>query len=142
MATFGDLSIDKAGTGYTLVATSDLLTSDPSNPFDITPGAASQLVFTTQPSNTTATDPITPPVEVTVEDAEGNAVTSFNGDITVAIGTNAGGTGILSGDTDVTAADGVATFDDLSIDVAADGYTLTASGDSLSGFTSGTFNIE
>jgi hypothetical protein len=35
VATFSDLSIDKAGTGYTLVATSNRLTSATSEPFDV-----------------------------------------------------------------------------------------------------------
>ena len=47
VATFS-LSVDKAFTGYTL-KTSSGLPSIISNPFDITPAAASQLVFSTQP---------------------------------------------------------------------------------------------
>jgi len=37
LATFKDLSIDKAGTGYVLIATSRGLTSAKSEPFDVTP---------------------------------------------------------------------------------------------------------
>jgi len=37
LATFKDLSIDQAGTGYVLIATSRGLTSAKSEPFDVTP---------------------------------------------------------------------------------------------------------
>jgi hypothetical protein len=36
VATFGDLSIDQVGPGYTLVVTASNLTGAESNPFDIT----------------------------------------------------------------------------------------------------------
>src|SRR5439155_7022183 len=54
VATFSGLSIDKAGTGYTLVASSGGLTDPTSTAFNITAGSATQLVFTGQPSNTAA----------------------------------------------------------------------------------------
>ncbi|MFD1808004.1 hypothetical protein ACFSHQ_07035 [Gemmobacter lanyuensis] len=47
--------------------------------------------------------------------------------MTLAIGTNAG-SGTLSGTKTVNAVNGVATFSGLSIDKAATGYTLTATG--------------
>jgi 23S rRNA pseudouridine955/2504/2580 synthase len=43
VATFSTLSIDKAGTGYTLSATSGTLTGATSNAFNVTPGAAAKL---------------------------------------------------------------------------------------------------
>ena len=51
VATFTGCSITKAGTGYTLAATSSPVLTPPvnANAFNITAGAASQLVFTTQP---------------------------------------------------------------------------------------------
>ena len=54
VATFSNLSINKAGTGYTLTATSGALTSATSSAFNITPGAATKLAFGVQPSNTAA----------------------------------------------------------------------------------------
>jgi len=54
------------------------------------------LVFTVQPTSTAAGASITPAVEVTARDANGNTATGFTGSVTLAIGTNTGG-GTLSG---------------------------------------------
>ena len=140
VATFTNLSINKLGTGYTLKATATGLTLATSAAFNIVVGAATQLAFTTQPSTTTAGATITPAVKVTVRDALGNTVTSFSGNVTVAIGTNPG-SGSLSGTKTVAAAAGVATFSDLSINHNGNGYTLTAASSGLAGATSNTFNI-
>jgi hypothetical protein len=45
VATFTDLSIDRAGTGYTLSATATSVTGTMSAAFDITAGPATQLIF-------------------------------------------------------------------------------------------------
>ncbi len=140
VATFSTLNINKTGTGYTLQATSGVLPVVASSAFDITPGAATQLAFTGQPSTETAGAPITPAVQVTVRDAQGNTVTGFTGDVTVAIGTNPGG-GTLSGTTTVAAVGGVATFSTLSINRTGTGYTLQATSGSLPAATSTAFNI-
>src|SRR5438128_8376932 len=86
VATFPGLSIDKAGTGYTLTATGAGSTT--STAFNITAGTATQLVFSVQPSTATAGAAITPAVEVTAQDGNGNTATGFTGNITLAIGTN------------------------------------------------------
>src|SRR5437763_1329004 len=65
--------------------------------FNITAGTATQLVFSVQPSTTPAGAAITPAVQVTAQDAQGNAATGVTGDVTVAIGTNPG-TGTLGGE--------------------------------------------
>jgi hypothetical protein len=140
VATFSNLRIDKVGNGYTLTALASGLTSDTSDPFDITAGAATQLAFGQQPSNTRAGSAITPPVTVRALDSSGNLVTSFSGNVTVAIGANPAG-GALSGTTTVAAVNGVATFSNLSIDKAGNGYTLNASASGVNGATSNTFNI-
>ncbi len=140
VATFSGLSIDKTGTGYTLTAASTGLTGATSSSFNITPGAASKLVFSQQPTNTTAAQTITPAVTVQVQDANSNLVTTSSASITVAIGTNPG-SGTLSGTKVAGASSGIATFNDLSINKAGTGYTLTASGTGLTGATSSTFNI-
>jgi len=64
--------------------------------FNITAGSAGTLVFTVQPTSTVAGASITPAVEVTARDANGNTATGFTGSVTLAIGTNAGG-GTLAG---------------------------------------------
>jgi hypothetical protein len=140
VATFGDLSINNVGTGYTLRATATGLTQATSAAFNIVVGSATQLAFTVQPVTTTAGVAITPAVKVTARDAIGNPATAFTGNITVAIGTNPAG-GSLSGTKTVAAVAGVATFSDLRIDRNGTGYTLTAASTGLSGATSNTFNI-
>src|SRR5207245_9196554 len=89
-------------------------------------GSATQLVFTGQPSNTAAGVAITPAVQVTARDGQGNTATGFTGNVTVAIGANPSG-GTLAGTATVAAVSGVATFSGLSIDKAGTGYTLVAS---------------
>ena len=143
VATFANLSINNAGTGYTLQATSSGLTSATSSAFNVTaapPPPATQLRFTVQPASTQAGQAIAPPVQVSALDASGTVVTSFAGAITVAIGTNPAA-GTLSGTLTVNAANGVATFSDLSINNAGSGYILQATSSGLTSATSATFNI-
>ncbi|MBN2130854.1 MAG: Ig-like domain-containing protein [Sedimentisphaerales bacterium] len=141
VATFDDLSINKAGEGYTLTATATGLTSATSNAFTIVPASADpQLVFTTSPEETAAMGILTPNPVVTVQDLYGNTRTDVDDAITVSV--SGGDTGAtLGGTTTVSAISGVATFDDLTLNRAADGYVLTAA---APGFTSGNsapFNI-
>ena len=75
-----------------------------------------------------------------VLDAFNNLVTGDTSNVTVAIGTNAGG-GTLSGITTVPAVGGIATFSTLSIDKTGTGYTLSAADGSLTSATSTGFNI-
>ncbi len=128
LATFADLSIARAGAGYTLVAAAGGLAAATSAPVVIVAGSATALAFAVQPSNTALLTTIQPPVEVTAYDAEGNLAAGFTGQVHVAIGHDASllGNATLSGTTTVTAVRGVATFADLSIDQVGSGYTLTA----------------
>src|SRR5213078_4263692 len=64
----------------------------------------------------------------------------YTGLLTVALGATPGG-GTLAGTTSVSEVSGVATFSTLSINNAGNGYTLTASGNGLTGATSTSFNI-
>jgi len=111
------LSLDKTGTGYTLTAAAGGLTGAISNAFNVTAGAATQLVFSVQPTSATAGSVITPAVQLTAQDAQGNTVTGFTANVTVALGANPG-SGTLSGSKTVPAVAGVATFGDLSLDKA------------------------
>ena len=140
VATFSNLVLDKAGTGYTLAASDSSLTGSTSGTFNITPAASDHLVIGVQPSNTVAGVAISPAVTVEVLDAFGNLVTFDTSNVTVAIGTNPG-SGTLSGTTTVAAVGGVATFSTLSINKVGTGYTLTAADGALTGATSNPFNI-
>src|SRR2546422_1249264 len=103
-------------------------------------GPAAKVVFTVPPRNAAAGAAITPAVQVAVQDAQGNTVTTAPTSITVAIGPYPA-SGILSGTTTVAAVSGVATFSTLTIDKAGTGYTLTASATGLTGATSSAFNV-
>ncbi len=142
VASFGDLSIDSVGAGYTLSATAGgLVGAFASASFAITPNVATQLVFTTQPSNRTAGQSIAPSVVVTARDFKGNTATGFTGAVSIAIGNNAGPGGVLTGTTPVNAVAGIATFANLSINKSGIGYTLTAAATGLTGATSAAFTI-
>jgi hypothetical protein len=140
VATFSTLSINKTGTGYTLTASATGLTGATSSTFNILAGAATKLVFGTQPSNTAQSFPIYPAVTVQVEDAGGNVVTTSSAAVSMAIGTNPS-SGTLSGILAVNAVNGVATFTNLAIDNTGTGYTLVASSLGLTPATSNAFNI-
>src|SRR5690349_12838896 len=140
VATFGDLILNKTGTGYTLTASATGFSTVTSTAFDVTPGTATQLVFTVQPSNTVAGAAISPPVQVTAADAGGNPVPGFSGSVSVTLGNNPGGS-TLAGTTTVAAVNGVASFGDLSLNKTANGYWLTATATGLSTATSNSFNI-
>src|SRR5207237_878300 len=84
VASFSGLSIDKAGTGYTLTATGAGSTT--SGAVNITAGTATQLVFSVQPTPTVSGPATTPDVHGTAQDGNGNTATGFTGNVTVAIG--------------------------------------------------------
>src|SRR5437763_1327229 len=105
----------------------------------VTSAAADTLAWLVPPSNVAAGAHITPALQVEVRDQFGNRVTAATAGITLAIGTNPS-----SGALTVTprnAVNGVATFDDASIDKAGSGYTLVASSGGLGPATSGPFNV-
>jgi PKD domain len=127
-ATFTDLWIDKADTGYTLSAHAGALPPAASPAFAVMPGPPTVLRFTVQPSSTMQNSAITPAVQVSAFDSLGNAATNYTGTIRVAKGTDGSVTknAKLGGTTSVAAAAGVASFPDLTIDQPGTGYTLTA----------------
>ncbi len=144
VATFAGLSVDKVGS-YTLTPSttvSGVAALPASSSFTVSAGAATQLVFTGQPSNAAANAAIAPAVQVTALDSLGNVATSFTGSVTLVIGTDgAGGGSILAGTIPQTAVAGVATFSDLSINQAGTLFTLVASAGTLTSLPSTTFNI-
>src|SRR5690349_15809913 len=140
VATFGDLILNKTGTGYTLVGSASGFTPVTSTAFDIVPGTATQLVFTVQPSNTVAGAAFSPAVQVTALDGANNLVPTFTGNVTISLGSNPGGSR-LGGTTTVAAAGGVATFGNLTLDKTSNGYWLTATTAGLSTATSNSFNV-
>src|SRR3989454_1031080 len=139
VASFGDLTADRTGANYWLTATATGLAKATSSAFPITPGAATQLEFGTQPGTTVASNLISPAVKVRALDAFGNVVTGFTDAVAVALGSNPDGA-TLSGTTPVAALNGIATFF-LSLDKVGTGYTLTASAGGLGPVTSSAFDV-
>ena len=89
----------------------------------------SQLVVTAQPPNSvTAGQGFG--LTIKVEDGFGDVVTSYNGSVTISLGSNPSG-GTLGGTLTVTAVDGIATFSGLTLNKVGSGYTLKASGGSF-----------
>lgn len=113
------------------------------------PSEEAHLEFLAQPTTavktqTISADPLNPdgpPIQVRLVDDD-VVLTTLSSEtmVTIAIGANPGG-GILSGDTSRPVSDGVATFDDLSIDKAGLGYTLMATASEADGDTSAPFDI-
>jgi hypothetical protein len=126
VTTFTGCKIDKAASGYQLTASDGTRTVD-SAAFAVTPGAVSQLVFSTQPAGATggtafATQPV-----VTAQDAVGNTVTSYAGVVALSIKSGTGAAGATLSGCARALSGGVTTFSGCKIDKAAGGYQLTAS---------------
>src|SRR5437773_5645648 len=90
VASFSTLTLDKTRTSYALTATAIGLNPATSSGFSITPGAATQLVFGTEPGTTVANRLITPAVKVRALDVLGNLVPGFTGRVTGARGRSPG----------------------------------------------------
>ena len=141
VATFSDLSIDKANTGFALTASSGALTAVTSPAFNINPPrVAAKLAFITTPSSWTAGTAILTAVKVAIQDALGNTMTSATSPVTVTLGVNPTGAA-LSGTLTRSAVNGVATFGDLSIDKPGAGYAFSAASGILASANSPSFNI-
>ena len=130
VATFSGLTLDQASPIYSLSVTSSGLLAASTNPFEVTSEPATKLV---------PLDPlqVNPGAEfdfqVVAEDPLGNVDPTFDGPVTVALGSNPRG-GTLGGTLTVMAVNGVADFPDLTINNAGNGYTIQAGS---TGLTSG-----
>ncbi len=141
VATFADLSLNTAsasGSGYRLTATSDSLISATSASFAIKPAAPAKLVLDAWGGKFEAGQ--TFQVQVEIQDAFGNRVTSASNAVTVALAANPTGAS-LTGTLTVPAVGGVATFADLKISQAGSGYTLAVTSAGLTSLALGPFAI-
>ena len=112
IATFPDLTLDKAAAGYTLIATAGNLASATSSPFNNVAGSASQLVFTTPPpAAATSGQPLSPQPVLQLRDAFGNAVGQAG--VVVSAAVSSGTATLGGGTTATTSAAGAATFSSL-----------------------------
>ena len=103
-------------------------------------GAPSQVSIIRPPQNTAAGVAFTPSVQVAIQDAGGNTVSSATDAVTLSLDANPSG-GTLSGTVTVSAINGIATFPGLSIDKVGSGYTMAAAAAGLTGDTSPPFDI-
>ncbi|MFI5182006.1 MAG: hypothetical protein ACHQPI_11480 [Thermoanaerobaculia bacterium] len=104
----------------------------------VVPASATQLAFVQPPIATVAGQPITPAVTVQLEDSGGSPVAQGGVTITMSLSS---GTGTLGGTlSQVTDGSGLATFNDLSINLAGP-KQLTADPVSLTPAVSSTFTI-
>jgi hypothetical protein len=113
------------------------LTSRPSLEFIVLP--ASKLVFTQAPTSGTAGAALGA-FEVTIQNGDGEKVTGATSTVTVKLGSGPTAAA-LEGAVSAAAVNGVARFSELVLKKAAQGYTLVASGEGLTGTTSQTFDV-
>ncbi len=124
------LTIEKAGSGYEIVATSSGLTSVTTAAITVTPAAASQLVVQAEPASSLNSGGNVG-LTVAAKDQYGNLATGFNGPVAVAL--PAGSTVALGGSTTVTASAGVATFQGLTLSGPTATVSLQVSSSGLTG---------
>ncbi|MGC4117296.1 MAG: invasin domain 3-containing protein [Myxococcales bacterium] len=84
VATFADLTLNKVGKGYTLVASLAGVPDATSQRFDVGPGAATALVISELPASATAG--ATLGFTVTAQDALGNVATGYTGTVAITSG--------------------------------------------------------
>jgi hypothetical protein len=138
VATFTGLTDDQAASSITFAVTSssglDPATTDP---FTVTPMAASQLVVWGPFGNALPGSPFG--MTVFAEDQYGNVDPTVNGNVTLALQDNPG-SATLGGTVMAPAVYGVANFPDLTLNTLGSGYTLQAAGAGLTG-TSTPFDV-
>ncbi len=127
-ATFSNVRIHLAGTGYELTATdtdNGAIASATSASFDMASGAATQLSFNQQPTSGSVDNAISPAVTVDLLDQYGN-LTGSNDHVQLAFAAGHDNGATLLGGGSTAASAGEASFAALHIHTAANGYELTA----------------
>jgi streptogramin lyase len=140
VASFLGLSLNRAGSGYTLRITDEnsVLTQATSQAFNVTAPAVSMLVITAPPpAAVTAGQTFT--VSVAAEDSVGDIVTTYTGNVTVTLSNNPGGS-VLGGTKTEPLHNGVAVFADLTLNRPGIDYTLKFTSGSLTPATSGSID--
>ena len=103
---------------------------------------ATQIVFTSQPSDVQVGNPILPAVRIEIRNGLGQTVTSGSVDIilTITPTTGAPGATLIGGATQTTL-NGVVIFTNLRIDTPGTGYQLLASASGFPSVSSVSFNV-
>jgi len=103
--------------------------------------SGARLEFTVQPSHGDTGKPITPPVQVTVRDAQGRPDTSYHESVALDLGPNSGGA-TLVGTPRAPVEGGVATFENVRVDKPGDGYVLRATAPERPATMSAVFTVD
>jgi hypothetical protein len=106
----------------------------------VTPRPASRLGFVVQPSNATAGLAVTPAIQVALQDAAGNTVTTATANVTLSFQSNPAGA-TLSGTLIAQTVQGIATFNNVRLNRSGQLYSLQAVATGLTAATSTTFNV-
>lgn len=110
--------------------------------FGVTP-PTNQLAITGQPSNVAANAAISPVVQVTMQNAAGQTVTTSNALVSMTIVSGTGtALAVLSGTTQVLAVSGVANFNNLRINLTGTAYRIIASASGVAAATSNPFDVQ
>src|SRR5207253_2529824 len=129
------------GSGQTRLTNTPGDNTDPSwSPAYRPSSAPAHVDFTAPPPATVnANAVISPAIQITVTDASWSRVPG--GVVRLEIGTSPASGATLSGTTQASAVDGVATFDNLRVDRPGSGYTLAATAPALTGAASTSFAV-
>lgn len=103
---------------------------------------ATRLAISVQPSNAQAQTAISPPIQVLVQNANNQTVTTSSLPVTLSITSGTGASGaVLTGQLIVDAVNGVATFNNVRVAQPGTAYTLTATSGSLASAVTTAFDI-
>jgi hypothetical protein len=142
VATFTNLGINTAGTGYQIRFSATSYTSVNSAAFAVTAPPVRTLSVATQPQGAAPSSPLATQPVVQVRSDGALDTTDNTTVVTVSIASGAGTAGaLLSGNTTATAVGGIVTFANLSIDTAGTGYQLRFTGNGVAETTSSSFSV-
>jgi virginiamycin B lyase len=139
VATFSGITLNKAATGYTLLASGGGYGWGVTDSITVTPALATQLVITQQPPATVKVNTAFG-MQASIEDQYGNVVNTANNTVSVAFASNPPGA-TLGGTLSVSASQGVATFSNLVINKTGSGYSLKVSSSGLSSAVTNAINV-
>ena len=137
VASFSGLAVERAGSGFKVLASAGELESAESEAFAIEPGAPAGLAFLNEPEEVVAGDTFT--VRVEVRDAWGNPVPTATGRVALSLAAapeDAGLGGVLEADV----VEGLADFGPV-LERADSAYVLAVAGSGLEGAKSGRFRV-
>ncbi len=133
-----DLNIEAANTGYGFTASVPGLGNVGSNTFAILPGPVAEVTVPTTVSNNVVGGTLNA-LTVNLEDQFNNLETGdTSSQVTLALSPNANA---LQGGSAQTVSGGTVTFSGLSINLAANGYSITASSDGFTSQPTNTFTV-